>query len=200
MTTCRSGRAVVLFVLFFIMFQTGAALAQDTSQSDPILRRAIAWTNPILFVFGWYGAELEIRLQENHTVGVTGSFLQLDSEKPGEPGYEDTEYISGSVFYRYYPTASFTGFFIGVQAGTAQVNHKENVEDFFGVPTGEITDESVTAFTAGVLIGYGWLLGDAQRIGVSLGIGANRLFGGDIDDDVQVTLPTVRLINIGVAF
>ena len=63
-----------------------------------------------------------------------------------------------------------------------------------------LADESANANSLGVLIGYGWLLGDTERIGVSLGIGANRLYGGDVDDDVNLTVPIVRLINVGIAF
>jgi len=200
MNSLRTGRPIFLIVLFLIMFQSGSALAQATADTEPVLRRAIVWTNPILFVFTWYSAEVEIRLQENHTVGIGGSFLQVNTDSEGDLDYEENEYMSVNVFYRYYPTASFRGFFIGFQGGTATVKHKENVEDIFGVPTGEVTDESGSAFSAGVLIGYGWLLGDAQRIGVSLGIGANRFFGGDIPDGSAGTLPVVRLINVGVAF
>lgn len=197
----HAGRAVFLVVLLFIVFQTGAALAQETSQGMPVLRRAIVWTNPILLVFGWFTGEAEIRLQENHTVGVSGSFLEFEDGEPGDLDFEDTEYSSVSVFYRYYPTGSFKGFFLGGQLGSSQVTQKENAEDpVTFLPTGEITDVSVNVFTAGVLIGYGWVLGEAERVSVSLGIGANRLFGGDLDDDVGLTLPVVRLINVGVAF
>ena len=201
MSRFHAGRAVFLVFLVLIVFQTGAAPAQTTSQTEPVLRRAIVWTNPVLFVFGWYMGEAEIRLQENHTVGVSGSFVEFQDEKPGEIGYEETQYFSVNAFYRYYPTGSFKGFFIGGQFGNVQVSQKENVEDpITFLPTGEVTDVSASAFSAGVLIGYGWLLGEAQRIGVSLGIGANRLFGGDVADDVQLTIPVVRLINVGIAF
>lgn len=201
MYSSRAARVVFLFALCLILFQTGAAWAQNTSQAYLPERRVIAWINPILAVFGWYMVEAEIRLAENHAVGVSGSFLQFDTGEEGDLDFEDTEYVSVNVFYRYYPTASFKGFFIGGQLGTVQVDHKEVEEDpITGIPTGQITDESVNATSAGVLIGYGWLLGDAQRIGVSIGIGANRLFGGDVDDDVQLTLPVLRLINVGIAF
>ena len=189
MNTCRTGRAAFLSVLLLILFQTGAALAQGTAQTDPPERRIIAWTNPVLFVFGWYIFEAESRLEENHTVGISGSFLQFEDGDPGDFEYQEDEYSSVSVFYRYYPTASFEGFFIGAQLGRVEVKSKTN-----------FTDESGSAFSAGVLIGYGWLLGDAERIGVSLGFGANRLFGDDVEDDERLTLPVIRLINVGIAF
>ncbi len=205
MSAWRTGRAVFLAVLVLVLFQTGASLAQDTTPqastpADPPSRRIVAWTNPILLVFGWYMVEGEVRLRENHTVGISGSFLDFKTDDPGDPDYEETEYYSINLFYRYYPKASFKGFFIGVQMGTAEVNQKENVEDNFGIPTGETEETSGNAYSAGVLIGYGWLLGDAQRIAVSMGIGANRLFGGDVDEDANPTVPVIRLINVGIAF
>ena len=50
-------------------------------------------------------------------------------------------------------------------------------------------------------IGYDWLLGSRQNVGISLGIGATRLFGGtDALDGLSATIPTLRLLNIGIAF
>lgn len=189
MTESRTVRVVLLFAVVLILFQTGAALAQETDEVVLPERKVIVWTNPILFVFTWYTAEVEIRLRDNHTVGIGGSYLQTDEGEKDDIDYEEIQYQSFNVFYRYYPTASFKGFFIGGQLGTTTVS----VKDFE-------TDDSGTAMLAGVLLGYGWVLGDDQRIGVSLGIGANRLFGGDIDEDANTTLPIVRLINVGIAF
>ena len=189
MTVSRAGRSVLLFAVFLIMFQTGAALAQESAEKVLPERKVIVWTNPILLVFTWYMAEVELRLQDNHTIGISGSLLETDNESPGDIDYEETQYAAGFVFYRYYPTASFKGFFIGGQLGSGQIKHKDN-----------FTDESGNFFLAGVLIGYGWLLGDAQRLGVSIGIGANRYFGDDLEGDVATTLPIIRFINVGIAF
>jgi hypothetical protein len=62
-------------------------------------------------------------------------------------------------------------------------------------------EESGDFFGFGLDVGYSWLLGAQERFAVSLGAGAVRLFGGDLEDaDVNLTLPTIRLINVGVAF
>ncbi len=42
-------------------------------------------------------------------------------------------------------------------------------------------------------------MGERENVSVALGVGATRLFGGDLDD-VSVTVPTLRLVNIGWAF
>jgi hypothetical protein len=189
MAICRTGRAVLIVAVALILFQTQAGLAQDKSEEALPERKVIVWTNPILFVFTWYMAEVELALHHNHTVGISGSFLETTDGDSGDPDYEKTQYSAGFLFYRYYPTASFKGFFIGGQLGTGQISYEDNVDD-----------ESGNFFLAGVLIGYNWLLGDAQRLGVSIGIGANRYFGDELENDTATTLPVVRFINVGIAF
>jgi hypothetical protein len=199
MTRSRAGNVMALFALVFILIQTDAALAQETETLPQ--RRTVVWVNPILAVFTWYMAEVEIRLQSNHTVGVGGSFLQTEDGEKDDPtqSYEKIQYTSVNAFYRYYPTASFKGFFIGGQLGFASVDREARDYDFIS-DTLDSVDESGTAMLAGVLIGYGWVLGDAQRVAVSLGIGANRFFGGDVPDDASATLPVIRALNVGIAF
>ena len=51
---------------------------------------------------------------------------------------------------------------------------------------------------AGPDIGYSWPLGAKQNVGIGLGIGAMRLFG-DLQG-VSFTIPTLRLIDVGIAF
>lgn len=48
-------------------------------------------------------------------------------------------------------------------------------------------------------LGYSWLIGPKRNVGVSLGIGAERLFGGSLAG-ASLTIPSVRLVNVGVAF
>jgi len=47
-------------------------------------------------------------------------------------------------------------------------------------------------------LGYTWLLGAQERVGVSIAAGATRLFGSELDG-ATVTLPSIRLVNIGLA-
>jgi hypothetical protein len=202
MTMYRARGAIFLFALLIILFQTGAALAQETTAVDLEQRRVVVWINPILAMFTWYTAEVEIRLQEHHTVGVAGTFLQTDDGEKDDPlsEYEEIQYTSFNVFYRYYPAESFRGFFLGGQIGSTSVTREGREFDTSFPPNVVPVDESGSAMLAGILIGYGWLLGDAQRVAVSIGVGANRLFGDDVPDDASATLPVVRLINVGIAF
>jgi hypothetical protein len=59
-------------------------------------------------------------------------------------------------------------------------------------------DDEGSAFGFGFDVGYSWLLGAERKFYIGLGIGATRLFGGDIDE--SVTLPSIRLLNVGIAF
>jgi len=79
---------------------------------------------------------------------------------------------------------AFSGFYIGGSAGVYHVSLASAAGTFFG---------------AGPEIGYSWLLGKKDNIGVSLGIGATRLFGGNLSG-VSFTIPNLRLLNVGVAF
>ena len=45
----------------------------------------------------------------------------------------------------------------------------------------------------------GWLFGAKRNFALSLGAGATRLFGGDLDEG-SVLIPTARLVNIGWSF
>ena len=184
--------SVVLLVVLMLV-TTVTAFAQE---SDPPPRKVVLSTNPILFIFTWYGLELEFAASQRATIGVQGTYFQMDDQTedddPLDLVYEDT-YTVLNAFIRYYPTASFKGFFIGAKGGIYNIKHES-----------ESTKEEGTAYGLGVDIGYGWLLGETERISVSIGVGASRLFGGDLDDDdeddVLVVIPSVRLINVGIAF
>ena len=56
-----------------------------------------------------------------------------------------------------------------------------------------------TLFAAGFELGYNWLLGTRQKLYLSLGVGADRLFVSELGD-AAVVIPTVRILNIGLAF
>ena len=59
--------------------------------------------------------------------------------------------------------------------------------------------ESGEALGLGFEVGYTWLLGSRRNVAFSLGAGLTRIVAGDILDGPSV-LPTVRLLNVGIAF
>jgi hypothetical protein len=157
----------------------GSAAAAGTESS--VARRHIVSTNPILDLFTWYNAEYEFRLAPSSTIGMTGSYISIG---------DDDDYKSLNGFYRYFPQGvAPAGFFFGGRLGVYDVSDK----------TDGGKRESATFYGFGIDIGYAWLLGDSQRFALSLGIGAVRVFGGDLED-VAATLPTVRVVNVGIAF
>jgi hypothetical protein len=63
------------------------------------------------------------------------------------------------------------------------------------------TDEEASTFGIGVDLGYSWLMGKGNtKVYLSLGIGAVCLLGGDLPEDANATLPTIRLADVEIAF
>ena len=165
-----------------------ACLAPAAAMSDEGTERKVAISiNPILAMFTWYTGEIEFAVGPTMAAGVSGSYLAFGDEDDGD---EET-YANGTVFVRYYPQATFKGFFFGLCAGYYRVTDQEL--ELVG------DDDSEGVMGAGIDIGYSWLLGRDERMYVSVGAGAMRLFGGDLDAS-DVVLPTIRLINVGFAF
>ena len=142
---------------------------------QPVPHNHLISGNPLILLAEWFNAEYETKIDESLTVGAAGGWLNLD----------DADYTSLSALLRFYPqAAAFTGFYVGGRGGIHNVDEG---------------DDNATVFGIGIDIGYTWLLGPSRSFYVGLGIGATRLFGGDLDDASPV-IPSVRLINIGVAF
>jgi hypothetical protein len=177
-------RMVLLAAVAVVVLCAASTVAQE--EQETILRKHVISTNPILDVFTWYNLEWEMSITQRGTIGLFGSYVTLtDTEDEIDI---DTKYISGTLFYRYYPTAAFKGFFIGGRFGYYHVSEDDDIQETSGEFMG-----------IGVDVGYGWLLGAPQRVAIGIGIGAVRLFGGDLED-VQTTLPSIRFINVGIAF
>jgi hypothetical protein len=174
--------AVAAFV-FLCLFAAGVppAFAQGTSP-PPVAHDQIVSANPFGLLAGWFNAEYERKLTPTTTWGLSGSMWDF---------FDEFEYRSGTALLRYYPQRrALDRFFLGVRLGVHHV-HNESV--------GTSADRGATYGGVGFDLGYTWLLGPTERVGVSIGAGATRLFGGDLDG-ANVTLPSIRLVNVGVAF
>ncbi len=176
-----------IFVLLVLM-SPAVTRAQGTESG----KRFVISTNPILDMFTWYNAEFEFALGANSTIGVSGTYITLgDTDE-----WDEETYMAATFFNRYYPTSSFEGFYFGGRFGFNYV--KAQVHDY----DADIDEEEDGSFlAAGIDVGYSWLLGDSKKFYVSMGVGAVRLFGEDLETaDISFTLPTIRLINVGIAF
>jgi hypothetical protein len=139
--------------------------------------------NPFLLIATWFNAEYERVISATSTVGVRLSTFSIGVDD-GIDGDDDADYYSGRAFWRYYPNGAPAGFYFGFDAGVTGLDE---------------SGESHTVLGAGFELGYNWLLGSRRNFYISLGAGADRLFGGDIGD-ASAVIPTVRIVNIGFAF
>lgn len=181
--------AAVLTLCLLVVFMF---LSSPPTHAAELDKKFVISTNPILDMFTWYNAEFEIAMGSNSTIGLSGTYLTLGDADD----WDEETYMAATLFFRYYPTSSFEGFYFGGRLGYNHV--KAQVQD----PDTGLDDEEEGSFlAAGIDVGYSWLLGDTKKFYVSMGVGAVRLFGEDLEDaDIALTLPTIRLINVGIAF
>ncbi len=179
----RSLFSVFLLAACFFVAAASPGSAADEGAQAPPARLNIISTNPILDMFTWLNVEYERVIMASGTIGAAASYVTFDDG--------NNTYTSANVFYRYYPAGiAPEGFFFGGRLGMTSVKDEEEGNSSTG-----------SAFGFGIDIGYTWLIGRPKRMALSLGIGAVRYFGGDLEDmDVSMTLPTIRLVNIGIAF
>lgn len=141
----------------------------------PVAHKQVVSANPFLLMAEYVNVEFERKATETGTFGVSASTV----------GFDDADYRNLQAFYRYYPQgAALTGFYFGGRAGVHRVSAR---------------DESANTFGLGFEIGYGWLLGKERNFAISVGAGATRLLGGDLDG-VSPVIPTFRLVNLGWSF
>jgi hypothetical protein len=184
-TRCLKVGVLILTMLMAVLLATSHVAAQDTA-SAPSHRHMIT-TNPFLVLFSWWNIEYEFTLTNHSTIGFAGSYVQYEEDDESEK----TKYMGGYVIYRYHPSAKApAGFYFGGRLGMT------SVETEYADPS---SDDSGTAYGFGLDIGYTWLLGENRNFVISVGAGATRLFGNDLEDDTAF-LPIIRLANIGVAF
>jgi hypothetical protein len=178
-------RCLTLAVLILAMFLAGGPVASQAAPAAPSHKHLIT-TNPFLVLFSWWNVEYEFTLSNQSTFGFAGSYTQFDDNDD-----EKTKYMGGYLIYRYHPSGKApAGFYFGGRLGITGVrtDYTDSRHDKWG-----------TAYGFGLDVGYTWLLGDSQNFAISLGVGATRLFGRDLEDDTAF-LPIVRLANLGVAF
>jgi len=174
----------LLIAVFLLCLVIGAASPSGARAQTVTPPENVISSNPILDVFTWYNLEYERRVAPNGTVGLGGTFVEL--------GDGDDHYMALTAFYRYFPQNDApAGFFFGGRVGVFGVTAESDVTD---------EEESATLGGIGIDIGYSWMIGTTRSFAISLGIGAIRLFGDIENEDIAMTLPTIRLINLGFAF
>ena len=129
----------------------------------------------------FFNAEYERKVSDSTTAGVGGSFYTASGD----------DYVNADLFFRFYPAGTpLEGFAFGIKTGITRLT--ESCEFFCdGRNRGSI-------FGVGFDTNYSWLLGKNDNFYIGAGFGIKRLYGGDLHGLKYI--PTIRIINVGVAF
>ena len=91
---------------------------------------------------------------------------------------DDDAYSNGDVMVRYFPQQrALRGFYVGTKVGLTR------------------TERARTRFGIGIDAGYQWTLGPDGRFYLATGFGLKRLLG-----KAPNLVPTIRIVNVGIAF
>lgn len=149
-------------------------------------------TNPIGFVLGVFSADYERQIQPQATAAISGSTFGIGA----------VNFYSLTGKYRYFVNGiPFDGFSVAGTAGLAGASisgyDPDDCRDFDECGGGR---ESAFFPTAGLELGYTWVLGANKRIIVQPTIGAKRMFVPGLGSQTfSAAIPTGG-INIGYAF
>src|SRR5690606_26577469 len=112
---------------------------------------------------------------QSSTLGIGGSWATLDDE----------DFKNADLFWRFYlQDEALEGWMFGSKIGLTSV------------------EDSGTYFGIGFDLNRSWLLGRNENFYVGVGFGLKRLLGVPDEDDYDGPrfIPTLRLVNVGVAF
>ncbi len=146
-------------------------VSSPAASPPPVRPRQVVSANPFGLVLDIFNVEYERRVGQSLGAGVGGSFLSDG----------DDDYLNADIFVRYYPGAR-------PLAGVA-----------FGVKAGMTTVDDGSYFGVGFDINWSWTLGKGDHFYLGTGFGLKRLFGTG-DADLIGVLPTLRILNVGIAF
>jgi hypothetical protein len=129
--------------------------------------------NPFGLLLEFFNAEFEKVVSASSTAGLGGSFVDLESEN----------YLNLDAFWRFYPQGTpLDGWSFGAKVGMTRVD-----------------DGTYSGF--GFDVNRSWLMGANENFYVGLGFGLKRLLGTGDDPGFDARfIPTIRIVNIGIAF
>ncbi|NNF39099.1 MAG: hypothetical protein HKN71_10555 [Gemmatimonadetes bacterium] len=169
----RRPRAARLFAIgtsFFLLVLL--VFPSETTAQEPTGRDQVISANPFGLLLELFNAEYERKLNPTSTLGLGGSFIDLDEET----------YVNFDGFWRYYPQGRvFDGWAFGAKLGLTRVD--EGTYAGFGFD-----------------VNRSWLLGPSENFYVGIGFGLKRLVGTDDASFDALFIPTLRIVNVGIAF
>jgi len=129
--------------------------------------------NPFGLLLEFFNAEYEKVVTTSSTFGLGGSFVDLENEN----------YLNLDAFWRFYPQGTpLDGWAFGAKVGMTRVD-----------------DGTYSGF--GFDVNRSWLLGTSENFYVGLGFGLKRLLGTGDDPGFDARfIPTIRIVNVGIAF
>jgi hypothetical protein len=134
--------------------------------------RQVISANPFGLLLEFFNAEYERAVTPSSTAGIGGSTFSAD----------DDTYINADAFWRYYPQGdALDGWAFGVKLGVTSV-------------------DDASYFGYGFDVNRSWVLGASNNFYVGIGVGLKRLVGGDGEDFDLEYIPTIRIVNVGIAF
>jgi hypothetical protein len=155
-----------------------AAGAQEAERSAPLPYSRIASINPLLLVLrGVIAVDLEQRLTPSTSLGISVASFDLS----------DANYLTVEAKARYYTSGrAFDGVSIGATSGLVRMREdSSSVEDY--------------ALSIGFMAERQWLVGTDERLALTAGVGASRLFFAADRPAFRDILPILRL-SIGWGF
>lgn len=169
----RSG--ILTLGLLGALVASSPALHAQSAPDGPGFQQVIS-ANPFGLLFEFFNAEYERVVGESSTAGFGGSFISREEES----------YLNADVFWRFYMTGiPLDGWAFGAKAGLTNI------------------PDQGTYFGFGFDFNRSWLLGKNDNFYLGVGFGLKRLLGvGDdpADEDLLRFIPTIRLVNVGIAF
>jgi hypothetical protein len=178
MPTSRILGALSLLATMFLPAAASAQFATRTERAAPVAYDQILSINPLLLVFqGYVSADYERRLATSTTLGLSLSSFDLS----------DANYLAIEAKARYYVTGrAFDGVSIGAVSGLVRLSEDStNVKDY--------------ALSIGFNAERQWLVGTEERLALTAGLGATRLFFAEDRPAFRQVLPILRL-SIGWGF
>jgi len=168
-------------VMGLAMASLTAPLAAQEVAGPPQHKNVIS-ANPFGLLLEFFNVEYERVVGESSTIGFVGLTFTADIENFEDVDDEET-YFNGDVFYRFYPSGDpLNGWMFGAKVGVTSV-----------------TDEG-SYFGFGFDVNRSWLLGKRDNFYVGVGFGLKRLVGVSDAQGVEVIIPTLRIVNVGIAF
>lgn len=161
---------LALPVLLLVLLAPGRAAAQA---DEPPVRQQVISVNPFGILLEFFNAEYERVVSQSSTAGVGGSFISAEGD----------DYLNADVFWRFYPgPRPLDGWAFGVKLGITNVPDSGTYPGF------------------GFDLNRSWIVGTDDNFYIGAGFGLKRLIGaGDEDFGLEV-IPTIRIVNVGIAF